>query len=95
MGVFPSGGTPPTIGADGVADLMGNVWEWTSSGYAPYPYNTDDGREDAGVEQARVLRGGSWFNDPDIVRSSARFYDLPGYRSINIGFRVLCSSPIE
>ncbi len=95
VGVFPSGDTPPEAGWDGVADLSGNVWEWASSGYAPYPYKTDDGRENAGVEQARVLRGGSWSLYPDDVRSSTRINDHPNFRDSGIGFRVLCSPPIE
>ncbi len=95
VGVFPSGDTPPQVGQDGVADLSGNVWEWTGSCYSPYPYKADDGREDASVEQARVLRGGSWLSSPGGVRSSVRVNPRPDDRFNYIGFRVLCSSPIE
>jgi hypothetical protein len=42
-----------------------------------------------------VLRGGSWNNNPDNVRSSARNNNHPDNRNNNIGFRVLCSSHIE
>ncbi len=42
-----------------------------------------------------MLRGGSWNNNPDNVRASARNNNHPDNRNNNLGFRVLCSSHIE
>ncbi len=40
-------------GAFGLYDMTGNVWEWTSDWFAPYPWPSLEGH-------ARVYRGGSW-----------------------------------
>jgi iron(II)-dependent oxidoreductase len=48
-----AGATP-----EGVHDLAGNVAEWTSSLYRPYPYRAEDDREDADAPGERVTRGG-------------------------------------
>jgi formylglycine-generating enzyme required for sulfatase activity len=68
--------------------LAGNVWEWCSSQYQPYPYRVEDGREapEEGVD--RVLRGGSWFNDGRDCRSAYRGHNDPSNRSDLIGFRL-------
>jgi formylglycine-generating enzyme required for sulfatase activity len=43
-----------------VFGMSGNVLEWTSSAYQPYPYDPADGREDPTNAVERVLRGGAW-----------------------------------
>lgn len=81
----------------GLYDMSGNAWEWTCSSWS----DTFDGseqqqcNEDTSDQQNRVLRGGSWFVGPDGVRASVRYSYLPDNRTDSIGFRVLCSSPIE
>ena len=90
VGVFPGGDTP-----QGVADLSGNVWEWTGSLYRPYPYQADDGRENPhDGDVRRVVRGGSWGNARVHARCACRGNAHPGARGLSLGFRVLCVSPI-
>ena len=54
VGIYPHGATP-----EKVLDLAGNVWEWTSTLFAKYPYR-DDGRENPEGDDRRVVRGGSF-----------------------------------
>lgn len=85
VGIFPSGNSPY-----GVADMAGNVWEWTSSQYQNYPYRPDDGREEQTGNAARTLRGGAFFNGEDDIRCALREVDhLPTNSSYFVGFRFL------
>ena len=69
-------------------NMAGNVWEWASSLYKPYPYRENDGREDLSVSGLRVLRGGSW--NSTLARDLYTFYryklDQTGTRD-DVGFR--------
>jgi formylglycine-generating enzyme required for sulfatase activity len=68
VGMHPQGASPY-----GVEDMAGNVSEWTSSLYRPYPYDALDGREDMSVQnEYAVSRGGSWLSDPRQMRTTAR-----------------------
>ena len=75
----------------GVGDMVGNVWEWTSSLYRPYPYRADDGRESLQAEGWRVLRGGSWLNDLTRACCTARL-DGDFLFFNNVGFRCVISA---
>ena len=75
----------------GVGDMVGNVWEWTSSLFRPYPYDPNDGREGQEAIGWRVLRGGSWTNDLNRARCTARLDgDFLFYN--NVGFRCVVSA---
>jgi formylglycine-generating enzyme required for sulfatase activity len=68
--------------------MAGNVWEWVSSLYKPYPYQADDGREDPSQPGDRVGRGGSWFTDiPMDLRAGVRGWATPSEVFDTIGFR--------
>lgn len=72
----------------GSYDMSGNVYEWTSTSYAPYPYIFDDGREDNGEPNLpRVFRGGSFDSIDDLVRAANRDRVSPSFSSEKIGFR--------
>jgi formylglycine-generating enzyme required for sulfatase activity len=71
----------------GVADMAGNVWEWTTSLYRPYPYRSNDQRDDPDASGNRVLRSGSFCNSASNAHASYRFDYAPVYASYDSGFR--------
>jgi len=55
------GSKPAGVSWVGALDMLGNAWEWTNTGYAPYPYTAADGREEEGGPYGPcVLRGHGW-----------------------------------
>lgn len=79
-----------------IYDLTGNVFEWTSSAYLPYPYKRMPEREDPQHEaERRVLRGGSWRGNSFNARAVFRLNSHPSNRNFNGGFRVVVSAPVN
>lgn len=79
VGLYPHGRSP-----NGVEDLAGTVWEWCLNKYdKPEDVIVDSG------EDRRVLRGGSWLNDPNSARADDRGRYPPGDRLFNLGFRLV------
>ena len=77
--------------AFGLHDVHGNVWEWVQDCYGSYANAPTDGSSSE-VGSCRVLRGGSWDNDPGDIRSASRIrYDAGhrGYHDGITGFRVV------
>lgn len=74
----------------GLADMHGNVWEWTQDCYhdsykgAPENNQVWDEKECS----LRVLRGGSWNDLPLLARSAYRYGGVPSLRLNGIGFRI-------
>jgi gamma-glutamyl hercynylcysteine S-oxide synthase len=88
----PIGAYPDGASAYGVEQLIGDVWEWTSSSLQPWPGFTPMlyGTYSAPFfgDDYRVLRGGSWGVAPSAVRPSFRNWDLPIRRQIFSGVRL-------
>jgi gamma-glutamyl hercynylcysteine S-oxide synthase len=88
----PVGAYPGGASAYGAEQMIGDVWEWTSSSFDPWPgfvpmlYATYSAPFFGG--DFRVLRGGSWAVAPSTVRPSFRNWDLPVRRQIFTGLRL-------
>ena len=89
VGMYPLGAT-----SSGLLDLAGNVWEWTTSLYRPYPYRPG-GREEPAAEGERTVRGGSWNYNWRIARCAYRCRNVPvGYFGF-VGFRLVSPGSIS
>ena len=75
----------------GALQMLGDVWEWTSSDFTGYPgYEAFPYREYSEVffgDTYKVLRGGAWATRRDVIRTSFRNWDLPERRQIFSGIR--------
>ncbi|MCY4443056.1 MAG: SUMF1/EgtB/PvdO family nonheme iron enzyme [Deltaproteobacteria bacterium] len=84
VGSFPANGF-------GLHDVHGNVWEWVEDcWHGNYDGAPADGSAwtSGGDCGSRVLRGGSWVNDPRNLRSANRNWFTAGNWSDSIGFRI-------
>ncbi|NET31347.1 MAG: formylglycine-generating enzyme family protein [Cyanothece sp. SIO1E1] len=78
----------------GLCDMHGNVWEWClDHWHETYGGAPTDGSVwlSSGESKNRIIRGGSWLNDPRYCRSAFRDCVTPGYSGGSIGFRVVCA----
>jgi iron(II)-dependent oxidoreductase len=91
FGVAPLGAYGANKSPLGCYGMIGDVWEWTSSDFLPYPgYETFPYPEYSEVffgNEYKVLRGGSWATRPGVIRNSFRNWDYPIRRQIFSGFR--------
>jgi len=82
VGIFSDGMSPYDV-----ADMSGNVWEWTLTKYE----SCTDTNVSSGTRC--VLRGGSWFSGQDLARAASRNHYHPDVRFSRVGFRL--ASPTD
>jgi len=84
IGSFPAGQT-----TNGCHQMIGDVWEWTTSDYVPYPgFRSEfDEYNDKWFVGQKVLRGGSFATPRIHIRSTYRNFFYPHERWMIAGFR--------
>jgi iron(II)-dependent oxidoreductase len=91
FGPAPVGAYPGGASRYGAEQMLGDVWEWTSSDFTAYPgFVSFPYREYSEVfygPDYKVLRGGSWATSPLVARVTFRNWDFPIRRQIFAGFR--------
>ncbi len=91
LGPDPVGAHPEGRSAVGCLAMEGDVWEWTASGFDPWPGTASfPYREYSEVFYGgdyKVLRGGSWATSPSACRGTFRNWDHPIRRQIFAGLR--------
>ena len=77
----------------GLHDMLGNVWEWTQDCWhktydnAPIDGSSWEEADGVGCNQ-RVLRGGSWADFPEFLRSAFRYGFNTDDANFSLGFRL-------
>jgi len=90
MGTIDVGACAAGDSAFGVRQMLGNVWEWTSDTFGPYPGFVADMYQDYSQPLfgiTRVLRGGAWTTRTRMIRNTWRTYYGPDRNDVFAGFR--------
>jgi iron(II)-dependent oxidoreductase len=91
FGCAPAGAYGDAPSACGAVQMLGDVWEWTSSDFTAYPgfeaFPYPEYSEVFFGDTYKVLRGGAWATRRDVIRTSFRNWDLAERRQIFSGIR--------
>jgi iron(II)-dependent oxidoreductase len=91
FGPAPAGAYADAASHCGALQMLGDVWEWTSSDFTAYPgfraFPYPEYSEVFFGDAHKVLRGGAWATRRDVIRTSFRNWDLPQRRQIFSGIR--------
>jgi iron(II)-dependent oxidoreductase len=96
FGCAPAGAYGDAATDCGAVQMLGDVWEWTSSefdgypGFEAFPYR--EYSEEFFNEGYRVLRGGAWSARRSVIRTSFRNWDNPERKQIFSGIRCVRDS---
>ena len=96
-GIAPVGSYPQNKSPYGVFDMAGNVWEWVSDWYQPYPGSKYQSKEFGEIN--KVIRGGGGgvghYSLSFFFRSAMRGYALPNSKNGDVGFRCAWNANIK
>jgi gamma-glutamyl hercynylcysteine S-oxide synthase len=91
FGCAPAGAYADASSGCGAVQMLGDVWEWTSSDFTAYPgfeaFPYPEYSEVFFGDEHKVLRGGAWATRRGVIRTSFRNWDLPIRRQIFAGIR--------
>ena len=79
----------PNLNPLGLANMLGNVWEWCEEIY--HDKDRDFHRKEI-LSGARIMRGGTFRGGPDTVRCGRRVFVFPSNRGSTVGVRVVAGA---
>jgi iron(II)-dependent oxidoreductase len=92
FGTAPAGAYGDAASDSGAVQMLGDVWEWTSSDFLAYPgfeaFPYPEYSQEFFGDGYKVLRGGAWATRRDVIRTSFRNWDHPQRRQIFSGMRL-------